>query len=170
MKREDLVLTPQGIRFRNRIFPCSIGRSGVTSAKAEGDKATPIGVHRVTGLWYRADRLARPAGWARPIGPRDLWCDESDHAAYNHHCLAPLAASHEKMRRADPLYDVVLTTDWNWPDAVAGRGSAIFLHQWRRPGYGTEGCIAFARQDLLWILRHIGPGTKVIVPGPARLA
>ena len=32
------------------------------------------------------------------------------------------------------MYDLILLTDWNWPHADPGRGSAIFIHQWRRPG------------------------------------
>ena len=46
------------------------------------------------------------------------------------------------------LYDLILLTDWNWPYAVKGRGSAIFIHQWRRPGFPTEGCVALRRADL----------------------
>lgn len=167
MSAQDLVLTPQGIRFSNRLLPCSIGRGGLTRHKAEGDGATPVGVHRIAGMWYRPDRLARPTPWARRIGPQDLWCDAADHLLYNLHCRAPFAASHEKMRRADPLYDLVLTTDWNWPDAIPGRGSAIFLHQWRRPGFGTEGCIAFARDDLHWLAQRIRPDARLIVPALA---
>ena len=166
MSPGDLVLTPLGIRYRGRAIPCSIGKRGVTVAKREGDGATPAGGMRITGLWYRPDRLVPPAPWARAIGPGDLWCDAPDHPAYNHHARAPLAASHERLRRADPLYDLILTTDWNWPDAVPGRGSAIFLHQWRRPRYGTEGCVAFARRDLIWIAARAVPGTRVIVPQP----
>ncbi|MEE2861649.1 MAG: L,D-transpeptidase family protein [Paracoccus sp. (in: a-proteobacteria)] len=164
MSADDLVLTPQGVRFHGRIFPCSIGKSGVTAAKREGDGATPAGVHRITGLWFRPDRLARPAPWARAIGPSDLWCDDPAHPSYNHHARVPLAASHERLRRPDPLYDLVMTTDWNWPRALPGRGSAIFLHQWRRPRFGTEGCIAFARPHLLWIARRARPGMRLIVP------
>lgn len=152
-----MVLTRQGLRWRGRLFPCSIGRAGVTAAKREGDHATPAGILRITGLWYRPDRLARP------IGPGDLWCDDPDHPAYNRHARAPLAASHERLRRADPLYDLILTTDWN-ADGVPGRGSAIFLHQWRRPGYGTEGCIAFARPHLMAIARQARPGTRLVIP------
>lgn len=159
-----MVLTPQGLRFRGRLIPCSIGKGGLSSTKREGDGATPTGTHHITGLWYRPDRLPRPASWARPIGPGDLWCDDPRDPAYNHHATAPLAASHERLRRADPLYDLILTTDWNWPDATPGKGSAIFLHQWRRPGFGTEGCIAFARPHLIWIAQHAAPGTRLIVP------
>jgi L,D-peptidoglycan transpeptidase YkuD (ErfK/YbiS/YcfS/YnhG family) len=161
-----MVLTPLGLRFMGRVFPCSIGKAGLTGHKREGDRATPTGVLQITGLWYRPDRLASPAPWARPITPGDLWCDDPRHPGYNHHARAPLQASHEKLRRADPLYDLVLTTDWNWPDAVPGWGSAIFLHQWRRPEFGTEGCIAFARRDLLWIAMRAVPGTRLVVrPG-----
>ncbi|MDO5648630.1 L,D-transpeptidase [Paracoccus sp. (in: a-proteobacteria)] len=163
MTPRDLVLTPQGVRFQGRVFPCSIGKAGVTATKREGDHATPSGTHIITGLWYRADRLAAPAPWARAIGPGDLWCDDPGHPAYNLHARAPMTASHERLRRADPLYDVILTTDWNWPDAVPGWGSAIFLHQWRRPRFGTEGCIAFARPHLIWIAARAAPGTRLIV-------
>lgn len=161
-----MVLTPMGLRFSGRVIPCAIGKTGVTATKREGDGATPAGVMRITGLWYRPDRLARPAPWARAIGPGDLWCDDPGHPAYNRHARAPLTASHERMRRADPLYDLMLTTDWNWPRAVPGQGSAIFLHQWRRPGFGTEGCIAFARADLIRLARQAPPGTRIIVPQP----
>lgn len=160
----DLVLTPNGIRFLGRVFPCSIGKGGLSVSKREGDGATPIGTHRIVGMLYRADRLARPTAWARMIGPGDLWSDDSHDDAYNHLVRAPYGYGHEKLRRADPLYDLVLLTDWNWPNAVPGCGSAIFLHQWRRPGYPTEGCIAFRRDHLHWIARRVDPGTRVIIP------
>lgn len=162
----DLVLTPMGLRFQERVFPCSIGRSGVSTDKREGDGATPSGIHHILGGWYRPDRLQlrRPAPWLKPIGPADFWSDDPRDPAYNHPVRAPHAFSHEAMRRADPLYDLVLITDWNHPKAAAGKGSAIFLHVWRRPHAPTAGCLAFARQDLLWIAARIAPGTRLIIP------
>ena len=159
-----ITLTPQGLRFMGRTIPCSIGRGGVSTSKREGDGATPAGRLHIAELWYRPDRLPAPAPWARPIGPTDLWCDDSAHPAYNHHARAPLAASHEKLRRADPLYDIILTTDWNWPLALPGGGSAIFLHQWRRPGFSTAGCIAMSRAHLIWLAARAAPGTKLVIP------
>ncbi|KIC19976.1 hypothetical protein RA20_11225 [Leisingera sp. ANG-Vp] len=163
-----MVLTPRGVRFMGRILPCTIGKGGLSAQKREGDGATPIGVHRIGGMLYRPDRLPSPAPWAMPIGPRDLWSDDANDANYNRHVRAPYGFSHEKLRRADPLYDLVLIMDWNWPNAVPGNGSAIFIHQWRRPGFPTEGCIAFARTDLHWLAARVQPGTKVIVPPLAR--
>ncbi|SNR33676.1 L,D-transpeptidase family protein [Puniceibacterium sediminis] len=164
MTHEDLVLTQRGLRFQGRLWPCSIGRGGVSTHKVEGDGATPVGVHRIVGMLYRPDRMAPPTDWAVPILPGDLWSDDAEHEDYNQMVRVPYPHSHERLRRADPLYDLVLLTDWNWPHAVKGRGSAIFLHQQRRKGFPTEGCIAFARADLLRIARRIGLGSRVIVP------
>lgn len=161
---QDLVLTRRGVRFAGRYWPCSIGKGGIRADKREGDGATPVGGHRIVGMLYRPDRMARPNSWAQPIGPGDLWSDASGQPDYNLQVRVPYAHSHEKLRRADPLYDLVLITDWNWPKARAGRGSAIFLHQWRRPGFGTEGCLAFDRGDLRRICAMIRPGTRVYIP------
>ncbi|HAV07527.1 MAG TPA: hypothetical protein DEF12_13890 [Rhodobacteraceae bacterium] len=163
MTARDLVVTPTGLRFLGRHFACTVGRGGVTDNKREGDGATPRGVHRLVGMLYRADRIAKPADWALPIGPRDLWSDDPRHEDYNLMVRAPYAPSHEVLHRADPLYDLVILTDWNWPRAVRGHGSAIFLHQWRRPGYPTAGCVAFSRRDLHWIAPRLTYETRLIV-------
>ena len=170
----NILLTPMGLRAGKRLIPCSLGRGGISAHKREGDGATPMGAHRILGVLFRPDRLARPSPWAQPILPGDLWCDASDHPDYNQHVRAPFAASHEAMRRPDPLYDIVLITDWNYPRAQPGMGSAIFLHQWRRPGFPTAGCIAMARRDLIWLAGRVTPGDSLIVPDlprwPARRA
>lgn len=165
MKSADLVVTPRGVRFMGRRFPCAIGRGGIVSggAKREGDGGTPTGVHRIVGMLYRPDRMARPTDWALPIGPRDLWSDDPADDDYNLMVRAPHGFSHEKLRRADPLYDLVILTDWNWPHAVPWRGSAIFLHRWRRPGFPTAGCVAFDPSDLLWIASRIRHQTRLVV-------
>lgn len=167
--REDIVITPSGARFLGRRFACTIGRGGRTRDKREGDGATPLGSHRITGLYYRPDRISTASlpRWATPIRLGDLWSDDSRDPAYNHLVRAPHRFSHEAMRRADPLYDLVMTTGWNWPDAVPGKGSAIFVHSWRRPGYPTAGCVALRREDLFWIAPRVQIGTRLIIRGPA---
>ena len=165
MTPADLILTPTGLRFRGRRYPCTVGRGGLSAAKREGDGATPIGTYSIVALLYRPDRLARPAPWAVPIRPGDLWSDASGDSAYNQLVRAPYAPSHEVLRRADPLYDLIFVTDWNWPDARAGRGSCIFMHQWRRPGFPTEGCVAMRRDHLHRIAAQVVPGTRLIVRG-----
>ncbi len=163
MTTDDLILTPMGVRFRGRRYPCTIGRGGIRADKREGDGATPVGEHRIVAMYYRPDRMAAPVPWAVPIRPGDLWSDAAEAPEYNHLVRAPYGASHEVMRRGDPLYDLVMITDWNWPNATPGAGSCIFIHQWRRPGYPTAGCVAFRRDHLYHIATQIQPGTRLVV-------
>ena len=84
---------------------------------------------------------------------------------YNRRVLRPHRFGHEALRRADPMYDLVAVIDWNRHPPVKGRGSAIFLHVWRRPRQPTAGCIAFRRQDLAWILARWTARDRVVVRG-----
>lgn len=163
MTASDLLLTRFGLRFQGVTLPCSVGKGGILTNKKEGDGATPRGVHHIVGMLFRPDRMATPAPWASPIRPRDLWSDDVAAQDYNLKVKAPYPYSHERLNRADPLYDLVILTDWNWPRAVPGRGSAIFIHQWRRPGFPTEGCIAMRRDHLRWLAAKIRPNAKLIV-------
>jgi L,D-peptidoglycan transpeptidase YkuD (ErfK/YbiS/YcfS/YnhG family) len=110
---------------------------------------------------HRPDRVTGLNGDI--ILPRDLWCDASQQDAYNLKVKAPFSASHEKLRRSDPLYDIILTTDWNWPFAIAGKGSAIFIHRWRKPRHPTEGCVALRPDHLRWIAERITPRSRLII-------
>lgn len=167
MKQSDLVVTRQSARFMGRVFPCSLGRGGIVppEAKREGDGATPAGTHRIVGMLYNPARMARPTDWALPVSHADRWSDDGRDVDYNLMVRMPHRFSHERLWRADPLYDLILITDWNWPDAVPGRGSAIFVHTWRRPRFPTAGCVAFDRQDLLWIAPRILHETRLIIRG-----
>ncbi len=165
MTPDDLVVSRWGMRFQGRRFPCVLGRGGLTNRKREGDGATPVGVHRIVGMLYRPDRMTQPADWAVPIGPHDLWSDDPRDEDYNLMVRAPHRFSHERLRRADPMYDLVLITDWNWPDAVPGRGSAIFVHAWRRPQARTAGCVALAAHDLRWIAPRIKHQSRLVIRG-----
>jgi L,D-peptidoglycan transpeptidase YkuD (ErfK/YbiS/YcfS/YnhG family) len=161
----DIVVGPWGARFLGRRFACSIGRGGIVGRKREGDGGTPRGTHRIVGMLYRPDRMTRPADWSRPIRPGDFWSDDPTDPDYNKMVRVPHGFGHERLCRADPMYDLILITDWNWPISAPGHGSAIFVHQWRRPRHPTAGCVAFARADLLWIAQRIRHRTRLIVRG-----
>ena len=163
MSVHDLIVRRRHVLFGRRRFACSVGRGGVTSHKLEGDGATPRGILHITQLFYRADRIPPPAPWAIAIGPQDIWCDAPTHPAYNSFAQRPLNASHERLYRADPMYDIILNTDWNWPNPQAGKGSAIFIHAWRRRGAPTAGCIALARADVYWIAQRAAPNTRILI-------
>ena len=69
-------------------------------------------------MLYRPDRIASTAlpDWAVPIRPNDLWSDDPNDFDYNQMVRAPYPYSHERLTRADPQYDLILITDWNWDD------------------------------------------------------
>lgn len=157
------MLSPRGLRVGGRWLPCVRGRGGVTGVKREGDGCTPKGVHAIVGMLYRPDRMRRPVDWAVPIRPGNLWSDDPRHEDYNLMVRAPYPHSHERLRRADPLYDLVILTGWNWPRAERGRGSAIFVHRWRGPGRPTEGCVGLRPRDLAWVARRISVRSRLVV-------
>lgn len=154
-RAHDLVVSRRGeARFYGRRLPCAVGRSGFFQEKREGDRASPIGAFHLEFGLYRPDRIHPPGGalpWA-PIRPGDGWSDDPEDPAYNLPVRRPHPWRHERLWRADPLYDLVVVFDANRTPIRPGCGSALFLHVWRRPRFPTEGCIAFARDDLAWVL------------------
>jgi L,D-peptidoglycan transpeptidase YkuD (ErfK/YbiS/YcfS/YnhG family) len=165
-KPGDLVIGKWRARYCGQTFPCAVGRGGIGIKVGEGDGITPVGRWRITGGGYRADRLVAPSvGFAmHQIGPGDIWSDDADDPDYNHHVVARAHPySFENLRRADPLYDIYAILDFNWPVAIPGRGSAIFLHAWRKPRHPTEGCVAFAPNVLRYILESWQLSARVII-------
>ena len=152
------------LKFDDFIFKCCIGKKGLIKKKREGDKKTPIGQHQIVGMLYRPDRISQPRSWAVPIRPRDIWSDDLKDPDYNLMGTRPTLFAHERLFRPDHLYDLVIITNWNWPYAVKGRGSAIFIHSWRKKGYPTEGCVALSKENLLKVAKFIDFGSRLIVP------
>ena len=146
-------------------FPVALGRSGISSRKREGDGATPRGPLPMRRLWFRPDKVGRPASRLplQPIRRDDLWCDEPGDRNYNRAVRAPYRASHEEMWRQDDVYDYVVELGWNDRPRVQGRGSAIFMHLAREGFRPTAGCVALRRGDMERLLPLIGPETVLIV-------
>ena len=45
------------LTYKDYKLKCSIGKSGITSNKKEGDLATPKGTFKLDKLYYRKDRI-----------------------------------------------------------------------------------------------------------------
>jgi L,D-peptidoglycan transpeptidase YkuD (ErfK/YbiS/YcfS/YnhG family) len=144
---------------------CVVGAGGVREDKVEGDAATPVGEFPLRRIYFRNDRLVLPKVRlpARPIGEHDGWCDDPRSPVYNRLVRIPNEWSHEKMWREDGLYDVVVVVGYNDDPPEGEWGSAIFLHIARDDMSPTQGCVAFARADLLELLPLIGPDTRLRV-------
>jgi L,D-peptidoglycan transpeptidase YkuD (ErfK/YbiS/YcfS/YnhG family) len=139
------------------VVRCAIGRGGIRQDKREGDHATPGGVFRLFGGFFRPDRVLRNA-WVspmRPVRPSDGWCDDPRSALYNRLVMLPCRASHEKLWRADRVYDLAIILDYNIHPRRKNRGSAIFLHCARPDFAPTSGCIALRLEDLRRLLPRL---------------
>jgi L,D-peptidoglycan transpeptidase YkuD (ErfK/YbiS/YcfS/YnhG family) len=147
------------------IFPCALGRAGVSPHKHEGDGATPAGAFRMVAALYRPDRIDRPRTSLplTAIRPDSGWCDDPADRAYNKPVRLPFSASHEKLWRKDSVYDVVVVLDYNLDFAWPGKGSAIFLHLAHPDFSPTAGCIAVAPQTMRRLLPRLGPSTMMEV-------
>lgn len=144
---------------------CALGKGGVLPAaeKREGDGASPAGIWPVRRVWYRPDKGPAPETGIPAIAlrPEDGWCDAPGDARYNKWVPLPCPARHERLWRADGLYDLIVELGYNDDPPVAGKGSAIFLHV-ARPGYlPTEGCVALAEGDLRAVLKRLQGGSVI---------
>lgn len=146
-------------------LPCALGDNGPVQRKREGDGGTPVGRFRVLCAFYRADRTRRPASAipVRAIRPDDGWCDQPGDRRYNRQVRLPYPARHERLWREDGLYDLVLDLDYNRHPAIAGRGSAVFVHIAGGGLRPTEGCVALDARAIRRVLAVIGPRTVIAI-------
>ncbi len=141
----------------NLRFPCTLGWSGRSPNKREGDGTTPIGAFVLREAYYRADLLTRPRSRLplKPLRLADGWCDDPPDRNYNRHVRHPHPASAERLWRDDHLYDVIVVMGHNACPRVRGRGSAVFMHV-ARPGMTpTAGCVALRLPHLLRLLEYL---------------
>lgn len=147
------------------VFPCALGRGGISAAKREGDGATPLARMRILSGFFRRDRIA-PGSSRLAMTPIDAslgWCEVPDDRNYNRPVKLPYPVSHEHMLRDDRLYDVCIVLDWNISPRRRGRGSAIFFHL-ARPGFTpTQGCVAVTAKVMMRLLPHISDRTVLTV-------
>jgi L,D-peptidoglycan transpeptidase YkuD (ErfK/YbiS/YcfS/YnhG family) len=151
--------------WQGKSYECTLGRSGVRRDKCEGDGASPAGCYALRAVFYRPDRMERPATRlvCTAIGPDDGWCDAPNDPAYNRKVRLPYRTSAETMWREDALYDIVVVLGHNDDPVVPGAGSAIFLHLARDDGGPTEGCIGVSRTLALELIAALGPEDRICI-------
>ncbi len=162
----DLIVSARGeARWGNRVMRCALGPAGPAAGKHEGDGTTPVGRFPLRRLLYRPDRLRPPPSGlpCLPLSPGDGWCDDPADALYNRQVQTPYPAHHERLWRADEIYDLIVILGHNDDPVQPGAGSAVFLHVARPDFSPTAGCIVIARDDLLAVLAEAGPGDRVTI-------
>ena len=144
---------------------CSIGRSGLTRSKREGDGCTPKGSFAILDWRFRPQGSVRTrpiVAW-RSIRQGDGWCDDPRSGAYNRPVKLPCAFGHEDMWRRDGKYDVVGILDYNIRPRKASFGSAIFFHLCSAAFETTAGCVAITPAAMSKLLPRLGSRVKLVV-------
>jgi L,D-peptidoglycan transpeptidase YkuD (ErfK/YbiS/YcfS/YnhG family) len=137
-----------------------LGHGGMTGNAREGFNGTPIGSF---GLTQAFGNNADP-GTALPYfqsGPNDWWSGDSASPTYNTHQRCTPGSCRFRTDLSENLHDVgwvygyAVVIDYNTAPAVAGKGSAFFLHVTQDEP--TEGCVSVPQADLVRMLRWLDP-------------
>ena len=144
-------------------FRCCIGKKGSTKNKKEGDKKTPKGTFAIENLYFRKDRKKKPTTLLKCIQiKKDMgWCDDVRFPKkYNKIFKIENKTKHEKLKRKDYKYYLLIPIKYNFNKPVTGKGSCIFIHLTKdyKP---TAGCVALREKDLLIMLKLIKKNSKI---------
>jgi L,D-peptidoglycan transpeptidase YkuD (ErfK/YbiS/YcfS/YnhG family) len=158
-----LVKNKHTLQIEEFKFKCCIGKMGLTKNKREGDKKTPKGTFKIENLYYRKDRLVKPTTSLKciKIEKNIGWCDDINFPEkYNKRIEIEKKIKHEKLKRKDSKYDLLIPIKYNFKKPVPGIGSCIFIHLTKdyKP---TAGCIALKKEDFLIMLKLIKKDTKI---------
>ena len=145
------------------IFKCCIGKNGVVINKREGDKKTPKGLFNIEHVYFREDRIKKPKTDLKciKIEKNMGWCDDINYPKrYNKLIKINKNIQHEKLKRRDHKYDLLIPIKYNFKNPVTGKGSCIFIHL--TTNYQpTAGCIALKKKDFLILLKLIKKNSKI---------
>ena len=144
-------------------FKCCIGKKGVTFKKREGDQKTPRGIFKIENLYYRKDRIKKPKTPLKCVEIKKNmgWCDDINfEKKYNKLFKIDNKTNHEKLKRKDHKYDLLIPIKYNFLKPIKNLGSCIFIHLTKdyKP---TAGCIALKEKDFLIMLKLIDRNTKI---------
>ena len=161
----NIIVKKNLIFYKGYKLKCSIGKSGLTHLKKEGDLTTPKGFFGLGLLYYRKDRVKyiRCKLKKKAIKKNMGWCDDIRSKKYNQEISFPFKYGAEKLYRKDNIYDIFINIKYNQTPIVKGKGSAIFLHLSSKSYKSTKGCIALQKKDIYKILPYINNKTKISI-------
>jgi len=153
----------QTLQIGDFLFRCCIGKKGLSFKKKEGDNKTPKGIFRLENLYYRKDRVKKPQTALNCVEiNNDMgWCNDINFAKkYNKLFKIDKKISHEKLKRVDSKYDLLIPIKYNFSKPVPGMGSCIFIHLTKNYN-PTAGCIGIKKKDFLIMLKLIKKNTII---------
>jgi len=161
----NIIIKKHFLLYKGYKLKCSIGKSGLTNFKKEGDLATPKGLFKLGLLYYRKDRIKSiKCKIKKKVIKKNMgWCNDSRSKKYNREIYFPFKYSAEKLYRRDKIYDIFINIKYNHSPIIKEKGSAIFLHLSNKKYKPTSGCVAILKKDFLKILPLINYNTKILI-------
>lgn len=157
-ERFDVVIGKKGLVYGQSLISIP---EGITDVKKEGDLKSPAGLFRFCFAFGYAKEPDSRINWPYlHIDENFVGVDDPESRYYN--CIVDQSKltphdwkSAETMYRPDGLYKWGMVVDYNFNPFVKGGGSQIFLHIWRGPNDGTEGCTAMPESKMFELLQWI---------------
>ena len=161
----NIIIKKHFLLYKGYKLKCSIGKSGLTNSKKEGDLRTPSGTYQLGILYYRKDRvgLIRTKLKKKVIKKNMGWCDDPRSKKYNREICFPFNYGAEKLYKKNRTYDIFINIKYNYSPVKKNKGSAIFLHLKDKNYKPTKGCISVSKKDFLKLLPLIRKSTKIII-------
>ena len=161
----NIIIKNRRLLYKGYKTKCSIGKSGLSYSKSEGDLTTPRGTFELGTLYYRKDRIKflKSIIKKKIIKKNMGWCDDVKSKKYNQEISFPFKYGAEKLYRDDKIYDIFINIKYNQFPIIKGKGSAIFLHLCSKKYKPTSGCVAIQKKDFLKILPLINNKTKILI-------
>ena len=161
----NIIIKKHFLLYKGYKLKCSVGKSGLTYSKKEGDLATPKGTFKLGLIYYRSDRIkSLKCKIKKKVIKKNMgWCNDIISKKYNQEVHFPFKYKTEKLYRSDNIYDVFINIKYNHFPIVKGKGSAIFLHLTDKRYKSTRGCVAILKKDLLKILPLINKNTRILI-------
>ena len=89
------------------------------------------------------------------------WCNDIRYPKkYNKLFKIKKSINHEKLKRKDFKYDLIIPIKYNFEKPVSGKGSCIFIHLTKNYN-PTAGCVALKKQDFLIMLKLIKKNSTI---------
>jgi L,D-peptidoglycan transpeptidase YkuD (ErfK/YbiS/YcfS/YnhG family) len=148
--------------------PARVGPPGISPDASEYVSYTPEGMFTLTEAFGRQHNPGAKVPF-RYVGTSDRWWWVSDVNSkyYNqpYYCAASKCPfdtdKSENLGQSGPVYDYAVVMNYNrWP-AIAGKGSAFFIHVTN--GNATAGCVAGPHDAIVQLVRWLDPHQRPAV-------
>jgi len=136
-----------------------IGKNGSSANKIENDNKTPLGIFK----------LGKAFGFTKPTTKLDFiklkqntTCVDDTNSKYYTKIINTTKNIGEKMFSLKHAYQLGIVVQYNSNPTIKNKGSCIFLHIWKNNHTGTAGCIAMSKENIMWLLAHLGHNNNFI--------